>query len=423
MKRLVPMVAVLQLQLTAGACHPQRASVPPAPAARAAQAPSTPPVASPAPVPPPPATPAPPPVSCRPDRGKPLENKTGRRCVIDVGSRNVKLVVTSAATADPRSLETDRVCRSRLQLGEKTFDQKTQTARPLVATERQALAKLIGDYAEQCAHDGGTLSGAVATEWARRTTNADEIRAEVNAQTHVTLDVLSREREGHYGYLAATRGARGKTVIDFGSRSLQIAFWPRDASAPIAASVAIGIDEAGDRFFGKSEHGNYAAARAAFVTAIRAALGTNVARIRAAMKKGTLSPELYSLGENGDMAVALAGQLWDAKSHHGVDEAGYAALLKTRSPTPDAARGLVTAVLAASDLQAFARTLESDVELFQELRSDRIKRIYGYKMLAFPALVSALAEDLGVKTVVLVPQEMPDGLIVESMTTPAATAR
>ena len=34
---------------------------------------------------------------------------------------------------------------------------------------------------------------------------------------------------------------------------------------------------------------------------------------------------------------------------------------------------------------------------------------------AVPAVVGALAEDLAIETVVLVPQEMPDGLIIDNL--------
>jgi hypothetical protein len=202
-------------------------------------------------------------------------------------------------------------------------------------------------------------------------------------------------------------------VLDFGSRSLQLSYWPRGAAEPRAASLPLGIDEAGDRFFGQRRFTGYAAARAGFVSALRAGLGPALGELRSAKAEGTLAPELFSLGENGDVPLALEGKLWTG--HRGVDEPGYAALLAARPAARDATFGTVTAVLRARDLAALARTLEGDDALFEELRSDRIKRIYGYKVLAVPAMVGALAEELGVETVVLVPQEMPDGVIVDQL--------
>jgi hypothetical protein len=328
---------------------------------------------------------------------------------MDVGSRNVKLIVASLAG---HTLSGERVCRSRLQLGEKTFDQKTQTARALAPPDQEALAHLLSDYAALCARDGGQVMGAVATEWARRASNPDEIRATVKARSGIDVDILSRERESRFGYLAATRGARGKLVLDFGSRSVQLTFWPRGAAAPEAASLPLGIDEAGDRFF--SSAASYREARAAYVAALRTGLSTTLAHARAALHAGTLAPELFSLAENGDIPLALDGKLWDA-ALHGVDEPAYAALLKARPAGTDRKFGTVTAVLPAREVLAFGRRIEDSAALFAELRSDRIKRIYGYKMLAVPAVVGALSEALGVKTVVLVPQEMPDGVIIDQL--------
>jgi hypothetical protein len=355
------------------------------------------------------------PVNCRPDRAQAISVAAGRlrRCVIDVGSRNVKLVESSMEDDDPRSLAGERICRSRLQLGEKTFDQKAQAARPLAPADATALGKLLADYAALCKQDGGELVGAIATEWARRATNADEVRTTVRAGSGVDMKVLSREDEARYGYLAATRGAPGKTVLDFGSRSLQVSYWPRGAAAPITASVPLGIDEAGDRFFGKREYRKYAAARAAFVTALRSELAPHIVAIRRAIRASTVSPELFSLAENGDIPLALGGKLW--KGTKGVDEATYASLIKARTPSPNAEYGPVTAVIPVKELTTFAKSLESNTALFDELRSDRIKRVYGYKMLAVPALVAALAEDLKLEELVLVPQEMPDGLLVEKL--------
>jgi hypothetical protein len=362
------------------------------------------------------AAPAPvlPPVACKPDGDRPLAAAPARRrlCVIDVGSRNVKLVVASLADNDGRTLTGERVCRSRLQLGEKTFDQKTQTARPLAPADRQALAHLLGDYSALCGRDGGQVTGAVATEWARRATNPDEIRADVKSRAGIDVDILSRDREARFGYLAATRGARGKLVLDFGSRSVQLTFWARGAAAPEAASLPLGIDEAGDRFF--SSAASYGQARAAYVAALRSGLATTLGRARTALRAGTLAPELFSLAENGDVPLALEGKLWDGELH-GVDEPRYAALLKARPPGSSPTFGTVTAVIPARDLLAFGRRIEESAPLFAELRSDRIKRIYGYKMLAVPAVVGALADELGLETLVLVPQEMPDGVIIDRL--------
>jgi hypothetical protein len=420
MKSMVRMVLLL-VATGAGGCRAKQVPEAPQPAAAPADSDAG---AENAGAPPPAATsaapaPGPVPVSCRPEGAQPLSVEAGRlrRCVIDVGSRNVKLVVVSLQEDDPRSIRGERVCRSRLQLGEKTFDQKARAARPLAEPDQQALGKLLLSYAALCKQDGGELSGAVATEWARRATNPDEIRKNLQA-AGVDMQILSREDEARYGYLAATRGSPGKVVLDFGSRSLQLSYWPRGAAAPTTASIPLGIDEAGDRFFGKKEYRRYSSARAAFVLAARTELAPHIAGIRRAIRASTLVPELFSLGENGDLALALAGKLWDG--HKGVDEAGYGALLKGRSPTPNKDYGPVTAAIAPRELSALAKSLDGNQPLFEELRSDRLKRIYGYKMLAAPALMAALAEDLNLTELVLVPQEMPEGLMVEKLRAAAA---
>lgn len=357
-----------------------------------------------------------PPVACRPDHSDspPLDGGKTRLCVIDVGSRNVKLVVASVDDQDVRSLAEERTCRCRLQLGERTFDQMTQTARPLEGETEEALVTLVRQYVAQCDRDGGRVVGAVATEWARRAQNPDDIRKALQARAGVKLEILSRDREGRFGYLAATRGARGKLVLDFGSRSVQVSFWPRGDKDPQTVSLPLGIDEVGDRFFGRSEIKDYGAARAEYVAALRKELGPALEKIREAIRTKTLAPDLYSLAENGDVVLALDGKLWDPASHQGVDETTYQSLLRSQVPTPTADFGPVTAVLRANEIAKLGKQVE-DRALFEELRSDRVKRFYGFKMLVYPALVAFLHDELGVDRVILVPQEMPTGLLVDGV--------
>lgn len=366
----------------------------------------------------PPTRPSQPSPICRPDAAKPLPVEPGRsrHCVIDVGSRNVKLIVASLTGKERLSFKNDRQCRARLQLGEKTFDSATKTGRPLSLGDQTDLVKVLNEYRALCDSDGGQLAGALATEWARRATNPDDIRSALTERTSLDLDIIAPEQEARYGYLAATRGVPGKLVVDFGSRSVQLSFWSRGASRHEGQSIPMGIDEAGDRFFDRPEFKDYAAAKAAFLQAIRPQLAPLLARARLALKKGTLGPELFSLGENGDLALALDGRLWDAQAHRGLDEAGYGALIKGFSPRKNPKYGLVTAVASTRDFAALGRALSKSPALFEELRSDRIKRIYGNKMLAFPALIELVAKEVGVHTVVLVPQEMADGFIVEKIT-------
>jgi hypothetical protein len=335
--------------------------------------------------------------------------------MIDVGSRNVKLVVASLKEREPLSMKDERQCRTRLQLGDKTFDQETKTQRPLLAADQDALARLVSDYQSQCERDGGRMVGAFATEWARKATNQSEIRSSLQKATGVSLEILSHEQEGRYGYLSATRGMQGKIVLDFGSRSCQLSYWPRDAGQPTSISLPLGIDEAGERFFTKKEYETYGLAKAAFLTHVRAGLGSFLQRIRGELKKGTVKPELLSIGETGDVPLAIAGRLWDATTFKGVDEGAYQAWLKTQKPTMSNKYGFITAVVPTRDITAMSTAVEENNALFEELRGDSARRIYGLKMMAFPAMVSMIATDLGIGHVVLVPQELSDGFIVEKL--------
>jgi len=370
-------------------------------------------------------TAAPIPVSCRPELTEPTKPDPGRTriCVVDIGSRNVKLVIASLEEKNPRSYREERVCRARMGLGEKTFDNVSQRPRPLQAPDQDTLARLLVDYAKQCERDGGRVLGAVATEWARRATNAEEVQKAIQARVGLGVEILSRDREGRFGYLAATKGAQGRMVVDFGSRSFQLTWWPRGAAAPQTASLPLGIDEVGDRFFSRTAYGNYRAARLAYQGTLREALKPALAKMRSDLRRGTLGPELLSLAENGDMALAVERKLWDRDTRRGVDEGGYGALIKARTPTDTAEYGPVNSVMRASLLVALARAVESDDALFQELRSDRLKRIWGYKMLAYPAMLALLVEELGLRTVVLVPHEMPAGLVVDQLKANLAAAK
>jgi hypothetical protein len=363
-------------------------------------------------------------MSCRPDPARPLAVETGRtvHCAIDVGSRNVKLVVGSIADDRPATLANERQCRVRLQLSDKTFDARTATAKELGPEDRAALATLFRAYRKQCEADGGRLHGAIATEWARRAPNGQAVKRALEEETGIRMDILDRAAEARYGYLAATRGLRGRLVLDFGSRSLQLAFWSKGVSAPEGVSVPLGIDEAGDRFFSAAAAGTYAEGRRALEPVLRAALAPVLGNARASLKRKNLAPELFSLGENGDLALALAGKLWGGSPVKPVGEAGYGAAVKAHAATTDPRYGKVTAVLGAAPLRQIEKALEENPALFEEMRAPSLRRVYGNKILVFPVLIRVLEQELGLQTLVLVPQEMADGFLIERLTPAADTA-
>ena len=363
------------------------------------------------------AAPAAPPLTCRPDLTDAVPAAAGQqiRCVIDVGSRNVKLVVAAVNPGEAGSLRNLRQCRTRLQLGDKSFDPATGRGRPLPRGEQDRLVEIIQAYRQRCDLDGGQLVGAIATEWARRASNAGEVVQQVGSRSGVHMAVVSREDEARYGYLSGTRGKPGKRVLDFGSRSLQLSFWARDSQAPEVVSVPLGIDEAGDRFFGGKEVDGYQDGQRAAAAALRSALRPSLARARAALRRKALEPELHSLGENGDLALAASGKLWPGRPPATVDEAGYAADVKRMQPHQDDTHGRVMAVLQARQLAGLAGLLSRDRALFDSLRSERLRRVYGNKMLVFPTLIALLEQELGLRTLVLVPQEMADGYLIASL--------
>jgi hypothetical protein len=366
------------------------------------------------------APPSPAPMSCRPEPARPVSAEPGRavHCAIDVGSRNVKLVVASILEDRPVTLANERQCRVRLQLADRTFDVKTGTPRPLSATDRNTLADLFRAYRKQCETDGGRLHGAIATEWARRAPNGQEVKRALEDETGVRMDILDRAAEVRYGYLAATRGVRGRLVLDFGSRSLQLSFWPRGLPAPEGVSAPLGIDEAGDRFFAPAAARTYSEGRQALEPVLRAALAPVLASARNHLRKKTLSPELVSLGENGDLALALSGKLWRGSPPRAVSESGYAAAVKSFTPAIDARFGRVNGLLSVAPVHGMEKALDDNPALFDELRSPGLKRVYGNKILVFPVLARLLEQELGIKTIALVPQEMADGYLIDQLTPP-----
>jgi hypothetical protein len=363
-------------------------------------------------------------MSCRPDPARPVSADPGRavHCAIDVGSRNVKLVVASILEDRPATLANERQCRVRLQLADRTFDAKTGTPRALSPADRDTLAELFRAYRKQCEADGGRLHGAIATEWARRTPNGQDVKRALEEETGVRMDILDRAAEVRYGYLAATRGARGRLVLDFGSRSLQLSFWPRGVPSPEGVSAPLGIDEAGDRFFAPAAAKTYSEGRQALEPVLRAALAPVLASARNHLRKKTLGPELVSLGENGDLALALAGKLWSGSPPRAVSESGYAAAVKSFTPAIDARFGRVNGVLSVAPVHGMEKALDDHPALFQELRSAGLKRVYGNKILVFPVLARLLEKELGIKTIALVPQEMADGFLIDQLTPPDPSA-
>ncbi len=338
-----------------------------------------------------------------------------RVCLIDIGSKNVKLVVASWNQVDPASLRDDRLCRTRLQLGDKTFDQISKTARPLPSDALYGLVRVMKQYQDLCAHDGGEMKGAIATEWARRATNSDAVKATLRGKTGMELQILSGDEEARFGYAAATRGKPKRAVLDLGSRSFQISFTLASGSEPIVVSLPLGTDEAGDRYYASPAFKRFSEAREAHLKDVRAGLDQILVPLLKGLRKRDIEPTLYSLGEDGGFRLALEGSLWDSNGKL-VDLETHHTLVRKLQPESVKGYGPVTAQVTPSDLRSLLRKLEKDDVLFQSLRSDPFRKAYGAKVLAEAVLLDELVVKYGFKTVVLVPQEMPDGYLQSRLT-------
>ena len=356
--------------------------------------------------------------SCRPalDVGLPQVPAGVRACVIDVGSRNVKLLVAESTGADPRGLHPVRTCRARLQLGEKTQNPTTREPQDLSDLHQTELAGLVELYRKVCVNDGGQVAGAIATEWARKVPNFAAVESHVKATSGLPMVAITQEREGALGYLAATKGQRGRVVLDFGSRSFQVSVWPVGATAPLIVGLPLGIDEVGERFFDSETVLNYGAGEQAFITALKVALPTDWKK---QLKRGAgkLNRTLVSLGENGDVALAMEGKLWSkGKQPKVVDEAAYLAEVAGASARVQPLFGRIMGAYDLVAIRAWRKRLQKDQALFNALRSPERRKAFGHKMLAFPALVNFVASELAVEKVVLVPDELAMGLLVEAQT-------
>ena len=375
-----------------------------------------------------PAVPAEKPVesSCKPgpDVVLPPPVKGVRSCVIDVGSRNVKLLVGESTGDDPRGLHPVRTCRARLQLGEKTQDATSRAPKDLAEAHQRELADLIARYQKQCEADGGQVVGAFATEWARKVTNLEAIEKTAKDTSGVSMKAIPQEREGVLGYLAATKGQRGRVVLDFGSRSFQVSVWPAKADAPSIMGLPLGIDEVGERFFDSETVLDYATGEKAFVAELRKALAAQP-EWKSNMKRGAgrLNRTLVSLGENGDVALAIGGKLWTSgKTTTVVDEATYQTLVAGSTARVQPLFGRIMGSYDLATLRTWRKRMQKDKVLFNALRSPERRKVFGHKMLAFPALVNFIATELVVDRVVLVPDELAMGLLVETQA-PAPAAK
>ncbi len=365
-----------------------------------------------------------PPVTCsgEADKAKPVARAAGRKlyCAIDLGSKNAKLQVISIEPGRPLSFEDERVCKSPLGFGAKVFDQKTATKGPLPASDIANLVTVVQEFERICAVDEGTLVGADATQWARDATNIAEVVAAVKAGAAIDIEVLSAEEEGLYGYLAATRGASGRLSLDPGSNSFQLGWFEKGDTKPRTVSLPFGYVRAAAEHYSVSAPASYDAARAAHATQligmIDKALGaldppSSIKSLRTAIADGRLEPVIFIAGQDGALHLAMRALLRTPEGRWIDTKEAYEARVGNEKPTAHPRFGAVTTLLTPPEFDRFFATVVKPGD-YAALRQKPVRDLYGEKTLANAVLVDTLIDQLGITTVVLVPQETPAGFIL-----------
>jgi hypothetical protein len=362
------------------------------------------------------------------DRSRPVTVTADRQvlCALDLGSNTVKLVVMSIIKGGKvDSLKDERQCRNQLKLGSKVFDATSMKASPLPDADRANLIAVIADYQKQCTFDGGTMVGAEATQWARDATNISSVVEAVKAQTGLAIDVLSPTQEGTYGYSAATYDTPQHIVIDPGSNSFQLAFWPMGEAGPRAISVPFGYTRAANKYFANTADTSitsYAVARMKYLDDVKAGIAAELGKLtpplsmtdlKAAITGGKMTPDLYLLGQDGAVSLGISGA-FKPNGAWITDKAAYDATVAMTVPAPSPMYlGQISAIIMPPALAAFPGTISA--EDFAKLRTSPIRDLYGDKLLTNAALIDELVTELGLSRAVLVPQELPAGYILARM--------
>jgi hypothetical protein len=370
-----------------------------------------------------------PPIRCQgqADPATPVSAGPDRKvyCAIDLGSNSAKLQVLSMEPERALSFRGERECRARLGFGAIVFDSKTKTAGPLPDADIERLLAVMREFQAICAVDGGTMVGVEATQWARDATNVDEVQAAVKAATHLTIDVLTTAQEGEYGYVAAAHDAPGRFSLDPGSNSFQLAWWPKGAARPQSVSVPFGYVRGGKTYYDAASEDSCEAARSKHTADLKAQIEaalqkatppTSLGALKASAANGDLRPELFILGQDGALHLAVRGELRDADGTWADTQTAYEARLNAQPPRMDKELGQITTVLEPEELTRFFALLTKTADC-GALRVDPVRSLYGERSLSNAALLELLVRELGLTKVVLVPQEMPAGYILARLST------
>ncbi len=342
-------------------------------------------------------------------------------CGIDIGSNSVKLIVLSiekmGTTLKPESTRDERQCRRTLGLGAKSYDQATMKGKTLGATDIAYLIETIKEFQDICKLDKGAMGAADATQWARDAVNIDEVKTQVKAETSLEVDVFSPEKEGYYGYISATRNKPKFFSIDPGSNSFQLAFWADGDKEPKSVSVPFGYVRGAAMFFANDLIKDYKTARDMYATYVKKELDTALGKLTPAtslaMLKASVGTKLndviFGVGQDGAVHLAVGGQL-NAGGVWIPNKAMYDARVAMEKPMDDATYVQITKILKPMEITTFNDGVKATD--FATLRTGDVRVAYGEKVLCNTVLLETLANELGVKSVVLVPAEMPNGYII-----------
>jgi hypothetical protein len=344
-----------------------------------------------------------------------------RQCGFDIGSTNVKLIVTSTSGADRASIEGERVCKKAMRLRDRVVD-AAMMPKALAEGDMDALVAQLKTYGDVCAADGGEVLGAVATQWARTATNQDQVKTWFLAKMGFPLEIITGDQEGAYGYAAATHGQLDRIILDAGGGSFQLSYWPTGEARPTAVSLRFGHDESSAKVWTRPEFSEYGPARQTYVGELKKLIDATpataqaLARLKELVGSAKLGSELISLGDSG-VILAVEGKLQDAQGRW-VDQKTYLQRLDERRrelATMPPAMGPRKS-LAAEDLEAFLAKLATNQQWFEDLRSECIRLAYGGKVLGHLTLLSHLIKEYALgPRVAFTSGEMGEGFILEKL--------
>jgi hypothetical protein len=366
-----------------------------------------------------------PPVTCsgQSDKKLAVAPAAGRNvyCAFDLGSKSAKLQVVSIEAGKPLSFKDERLCKATLGLGAKVFDAATMTKNPVPTADIANLIAVMGEFKEICALDKGTFVGAEATQWARDATNIEDVKVAVKTATAVDIEVLSTEEEGQYGYTAATRNAPEKFALDPGSNSFQIGWLEKGTTTPRTVSVDFGYVRAAGTYYAAASTDTYDVARAKHAADITAKLETalgaltppvSIAWLKSAITDGKVKPEIFLVGQDGALHLSVRAALRDAATGKWIDtKDAYDKRVAMEKATANADFGDITTLMSPAEIDGWFTTIVQPAD-YDALRTKAVRDLYGEKALANTVLVDTLVKQLGLTTIVLVPQEMPAGYIL-----------